>query len=97
MIRRANWFLIGIVAIFAFALWVLLPLDSDRFGRQGIQFGLDLEGGVRLVYQADLSSVEPGTEDQIMDGVSRRNVSGVRRCSNFVSIKKSLLVVKRSR
>ena len=69
MIRRANWFLIGIVAIFAFALWVLLPLDSDRFGRQGIQFGLDLEGGVRLVYQADLSSVEPGTEDQIMDGV----------------------------
>jgi len=69
MIRRRNGYLIGIIVIFAFALWVLFPIESSRFGRQGIQFGLDLEGGVRLVYQANLSSVEPGTEDQIMDGV----------------------------
>ena len=69
MIRRRNWYLIGIVVIFALALWVLFPIEGERFGRQGIQFGLDLEGGVRLVYQADLSSIEPGTEDEVMDGV----------------------------
>lgn len=71
MIRRRNWYLIGIMVVFALALWVLFPIEGERFGRQGIQFGLDLEGGVRLVYQADLSSIEPGTEDEVMDGVAR--------------------------
>jgi preprotein translocase subunit SecD len=58
-----------VAAVFALALWVLLPVDAVRFGRAGIQFGLDLRGGVRLIYQADLSSVEPGGEDEAVDGV----------------------------
>ncbi len=69
MIRRNTWYLVGITVLFALALWVLLPPDSTRFGRQGLQFGLDLQGGVRLIYQADLSKVEPGSEDEVMDGV----------------------------
>lgn len=69
MLRRNSWVLITIIVVFALALWVLLPIEGERFGRRGIQFGLDLEGGVRLVYQADLSGVTPGTEDEIMDGV----------------------------
>jgi len=69
MIRGRTWVLLIIIVIFAFALWVLLPIEGERFGRQGIQFGLDLEGGVRLVYQADLSQVEPGTEAEMIDGV----------------------------
>jgi len=69
MIRGRTWVLLIIIVIFAFALWVLLPIEGDRFGRKGIQFGLDLEGGVRLVYQADLSQVEPGTESEVIDGV----------------------------
>jgi preprotein translocase subunit SecD len=72
MIRRNNWFLIGIIVIFAFSLWVLFPVESERFGRQGIQFGLDLEGGVRLVYQADFSSLGPDVnKDTIMEGVAK--------------------------
>jgi preprotein translocase subunit SecD len=72
MIRRRNWYLIGIIIIFALALWVLFPIDSERLGRQGIQFGLDLEGGVRLVYQADFSSLDPDTDkDAVMDGVAQ--------------------------
>lgn len=58
-----------ILALFTFALWVILPPDSERFGREGMQYGIDLQGGVRLVYQADLSSVEPGDEDEVIAGV----------------------------
>ncbi|HEY91529.1 MAG TPA: protein translocase subunit SecD [Dehalococcoidia bacterium] len=69
MLKRNSWVLITIIVVFALALWVLLPIEGERFGRQGIQFGLDLKGGVRLVYQADLSKVDPGSEDEIMEGV----------------------------
>jgi len=34
-----------------------------------MSFGLDLKGGIHLVYKADLSNVNPGDESQIMDGV----------------------------
>ena len=72
MIRRRNWYLVGIIIIFALALWVLFPIEGERFGRQGIQFGLDLEGGVRLVYQADFSMSEPDVDkDAVMDGVAK--------------------------
>ena len=61
--------LMVILAIFIFALWVLLPVDSERFGRQGIRLGLDLQGGIHLVYKADLSQVEPDEEADVIDGV----------------------------
>ena len=69
MPRRNTVALIIILVLFTFALWVLLPIDGERFGRQGIQLGLDLKGGIRLVYQADLSQVEPGEESEIIEGV----------------------------
>ncbi len=71
MAKRNNWVLLFIVAILAFSLWVLFPIDSTRFGRTGIQYGLDLKGGVRLVYQVDLSAVTKGTEKTTMDGVAQ--------------------------
>jgi len=69
MTRRNSLYLIVILALFALALWVIFPIDSERFGREGIQLGLDLQGGVRLVYQADLSSVESGDEAEVIEGV----------------------------
>jgi len=71
MAKRNNWVLLFIVAILAFSIWVLFPIDSTRFGRTGIQYGLDLKGGVRLVYQVDLSTVTAGNENQIMNGVAQ--------------------------
>ncbi len=38
-------------------------------GKKGIILGLDLQGGIYLVYKADLSGVEPGIEAEIIDGV----------------------------
>jgi preprotein translocase subunit SecD len=61
--------LIFILALFGFALWSIVPLDRNVFGREGLRLGLDLAGGSYLVYQADLSGIEPGTEAQVMDGV----------------------------
>jgi len=66
---RNVYLLIFILALFGFALWSVIPLDRTVFGREGLRLGLDLAGGSYLVYQADLSDVESGTEGQVMDGV----------------------------
>jgi preprotein translocase subunit SecD len=66
---RNVYLLIFILALFGFALWSVVPLDRNVFGREGLRLGLDLAGGSYLVYQADVSNVTPGTENEIMDGV----------------------------
>jgi len=39
------------------------------FGREQMRLGLDLQGGIHMVYRADLSQVEPGEEADIIEGV----------------------------
>ena len=66
MPRGNTLVLIAILAIFAFATSALAyPL----FGREDMRLGLDLQGGLHIVYKADLSNVEPGEEASIMEGV----------------------------
>ncbi|MFW6102207.1 MAG: protein translocase subunit SecD [Chloroflexota bacterium] len=68
--RRGNvYLLIFILALLGFALWSILPLDKDVFGREGLRLGLDLAGGSYLVYQADTSNIPAGTGDEAMKGV----------------------------
>jgi len=55
--------------LFGFALWSIVPLDRNVFGREGLRLGLDLAGGSYLVYQADVSDIEPENRDEIMEGV----------------------------
>ena len=55
MTRKNIITFLVILIIFGFALWAILPLQGERLGRQGLRLGLDLIGGVHLVYQADLS------------------------------------------
>jgi preprotein translocase subunit SecD len=62
MTRKNLISLVIILAIFSVALWALLPLQAaegeepvKKLGREGLQFGLDLVGGVHLVYEADFS------------------------------------------
>jgi len=66
MVRKNRVSLIIIIVIFVVAV---LALIYPWFGRQSMRLGLDLQGGLHMLYQADLSSVEPGTEDDVMDGV----------------------------
>jgi len=68
-LSRNIYLLIFILALFGFALWSVAPLDKNVFGRQGLRLGLDLQGGSYLVYQADVSAIEPSNRDEIMKGV----------------------------
>ena len=66
MVRKNTLVLIIILAIFAFAVSALIyPL----LGREAMRLGLDLQGGIHMVYRADLSSVEPGEEADVIEGV----------------------------
>ena len=79
MLRRNTPAIIVILALFAFAVSTLIfPL----FGREAMRLGLDLQGGIHMVYQADFSLVEPGTETEAIDGAiavieKRINILGV--------------------
>ena len=72
--RKGNiYLLLFILALFGFALWAVVPLDSERLGRRGLTLGLDLKGGSHLVYEADLSKKDPSqTDDQAMEGVKQK-------------------------
>jgi len=69
MPRRNTLVFIIVLIVFALALSIVLPLDEGILGKKGIRLGLDLQGGIHIVYQADLSSVEPGEEDNAIEGV----------------------------
>jgi len=69
MTLRNLLVLLLIIVIFTLSLLIVLPIDEGLVGGRGIQLGLDLQGGIHLVYQADLSGVESGKEGEIIDGV----------------------------
>ncbi|MBM3117985.1 MAG: protein translocase subunit SecD [Chloroflexi bacterium] len=70
-LRKGNApLLIFILILFGFGLWAVLPVDSERLGRQGLTLGLDLRGGSYLVYEADLSAKDPSqSDDDALEGV----------------------------
>jgi preprotein translocase subunit SecD len=81
--RRNTVVLIFILLLLGFSLWSIIPLDSERLGRQGLSLGLDLKGGSHLVYRADLSKKDPEQTDEdamrgVLDKIKRRvNIYGV--------------------
>jgi len=89
--RRNTYLLVFILALFGFTLWSVVPLDRNVFGRQGLSLGLDLKGGSYLVYQADLSQVEPGSEGQIMEGVK----GVIERRINALGISEPIVEIQR--
>jgi len=66
MPRKNTITLILIAAIFVFSLVALL---NPLFGRETMRLGLDLQGGLHIVYKADLSSVAPEEETRVIEGV----------------------------
>jgi preprotein translocase subunit SecD len=54
-----------LLLIFVFSVVALItPMRQE-----GMQFGLDLQGGTQVIYQADLSSVDSADRNDVMDGV----------------------------
>ncbi len=65
MTRGNAVVLVILLAIFAFAVCTLVyPL----FGKEEMRMGLDLQGGIHIVYQADLSGVEPDERASALEG-----------------------------
>jgi preprotein translocase subunit SecD len=70
-----------ILVIFGFSLWTIVPVDSERLGRDGLRLGLDLVGGVNLVYQADFT--ENATSSERGDAMDRAVVTIQKRIDKY--------------
>jgi preprotein translocase subunit SecD len=68
MLRRNTWVFTAVLIIFALAMAVVFPVDKGALGGKGVRLGLDLQGGMHIVYQADLSDVTPGDEKEALEG-----------------------------
>ena len=62
MTRKNAISLLVILLIFGFTLWAILPIDAEKLGRKGMHLGLDLVGGVHLVYEADFTANATGDD-----------------------------------
>ncbi len=69
--KASNWLLLFLAAVLTLAVLIVFPLDFGILFGKGVVLGLDLQGGLSIVYQADLSGVEPGERNNVMDGVAR--------------------------
>ena len=81
MVRRNTLVFIVVLLIFGFSLWAILPLEEERLGRQGMHLGLDLVGGVHLVYQVQFPEGAT-TEEQTRD-MARALVTIERRINKY--------------
>lgn len=70
MLKRHAPAFITVAVLFIVAILTIFPSNSGLLFNKGFLLGLDLQGGIHLVYEADLSSVDPGTESEVMDGVA---------------------------
>ena len=68
MTRKNRAPFIIIIVIFVLVLLAAVPFDRGILGSKALQLGLDLQGGTHLVYEADFSAVEPGTEAEAIGG-----------------------------
>ena len=69
MIRRNTQVFIGVLIIFTLAVLVVLPFEEGRLFKRGVRLGLDLVGGVHLVYQAQFP--EEATAEEQARGMDR--------------------------
>ena len=68
MLRRNSWVFIIVLVIFVLALAVVFPIEEGTLGKKGVQLGLDLQGGLHVVYQADLSAMEADERADALEG-----------------------------
>ncbi len=82
MIKKNRIALIVVLVVFVLSLLVVLPIDNGVLFSKDILLGLDLKGGIHLVYKADLSGMDSGEQAETIDGIikvisSRINPLGV--------------------
>ncbi len=65
---RNSWLLLTVFIIFVLALLVVFPIERGVLSHSALRLGLDLQGGTRLVYRADLSAIPESQRAGAMDG-----------------------------
>jgi preprotein translocase subunit SecD len=68
MPRRNNLVFFIPLIIFVLAALVIFPINEGILGGRGVRLGLDLQGGIHLVYRADLSSIEEESRKEVLEG-----------------------------
>lgn len=68
MPRRNSLIFIAVLIVFVLSLLIVFPIGGGTLFGKGIRLGLDLQGGTRLVYRADLISVPASTQGEAIDG-----------------------------
>lgn len=70
--KKTGWLFLLVIVVLLAALIVDVPALAKFVGFKdgwSIHKGLDLQGGAHLVYQTDLSKIEPGEENDAVTGV----------------------------
>jgi preprotein translocase subunit SecD len=80
--RRNTIIFLIMVVVFIFAAAIVFPMDNGMLFNRPVKLGLDLKGGVHIVYQADLSKIAEAERATAMDAdvtaiTSRVDVFGV--------------------
>lgn len=66
--QKNNKIVIMLIAVlFIVAAAVVLPIDDGLLFSRPVRLGLDLKGGVHLVYQADLSQIPPAERNAALE------------------------------
>jgi preprotein translocase subunit SecD len=68
--RRNTWIFMIIVVVFIIAGTIVFPIGTGGGGLLGnkpVRLGLDLSGGVHMVYKADLTNIPESERDSAMD------------------------------
>ena len=90
MPRKPRLLLISVAVVSVLAgLFVYPPISGDK---APWRLGLDLVGGTQLVYDIDLSAVEPGDQSAVVDGL--RDV--MERRSNLFGVSEPQVVTAKS-
>ena len=70
--KKTGWLFLLVIVVLLAALIIDVPALAKFVGFKdgwSIHKGLDLQGGAHLVYQTDLSKIEPGEENDAVTGV----------------------------
>ena len=100
MLKKNNYLAVGIILVLVFLAGNLVfPqfLNLPHFPNISFRLGLDLQGGVHLVYQADLTEIEPADWPELMEGlrdVIERRVDIFGVAEPLVQVKDERLIVE---
>ncbi len=83
---RNSWLFLAVSVVFILSLLVVFPMDKGVLLGKPIRQGLDLQGGTRIVYKADLSSIPANEQAGAIQGAiavlqNRLNPLGVSEAS----------------